>query len=121
MSRQRFEPAELYRIIADLALEAVTARESSDDPEDRELIDLYRDALFQFEGIEHSLTACSDEIGLLRAALAEVLPYAESRAEDLETFKAAGNEDPEFPGAVEARAAVVRGQALITDNPLEAA
>lgn len=53
LSRQRFEPAELFRIVADLALEAVTARELSDDPEDRELLDLYRDALFQFEGFEH--------------------------------------------------------------------
>ncbi|MDP3858928.1 MAG: hypothetical protein Q8Q73_14325 [Stagnimonas sp.] len=121
MSRQRFEPAELFRIVAGLALEAVTARESSDDPEDRELIDLYRDALFQFEGIEHPLTACSAEIERLRAALAEVLPYAESRAEDLEAFKAAGNEDPNFPGATEAREAVACAQALITYNPLEAA
>ena len=121
MPRQRFEVVELFRIVAGLALEAVTARESSDDPEDRELIDLYRDALFQFEGFEQSLEVCGAEIERLCAALAEVLPYAESRAEDLEAFKATGNEDPTFPGAVEAREAVARAQALITDNPLEAA
>lgn len=120
MSRQRFEPVALFRIVAGLALEAVVARESSGDPEDRELIGLYRDALFQFEGIEPLLEVCGTEIERLRAALAAVLPYAESRAEDLAAFKAAGNEDPDFPGAAEAGAAVARAQALITDNPLEA-
>ena len=111
----------LFRIVAGLALEAVVAREASGGPEDRELIGLYRDALFQFEGIEPPLTACSAEIERLRAALAEVLPYAESRAEDLAAFKAAGNEDPDFPGAAEAGAAVARAQALIPYNPEEAA
>lgn len=42
----------------------------------------------------------------LLAALKAVLPYAESRTEDLETEKAAGNEDTDFSGAAEAVAAV---------------
>lgn len=120
MTRQRFEPVELFRIVASLALEAVTAREESGNPEDTALIDLYRDALFQFEGFAQPLEVCGAEIEGLRAALAEVLPYAESRAEDLAAFQAAGNEDPDFPGAAEAGAAVRRAQALIAENPEEA-
>lgn len=49
----------------------------------------------------------------LLEALAAVLPYAESRAEDLSDHKEAGNEDPAYPGAAEAWEAVERARALV--------
>lgn len=47
-----------------------------------------------------------DFVGILAA----VLPYAESRAEDLEMYKAANNEEAAYPGAIEAWAAVEAGK-----------
>lgn len=49
----------------------------------------------------------------LLEALKAVIPYAESRAEDLSDLKARGEEDPEFPGAKEAWEAVSAAKALI--------
>jgi len=48
------------------------------------------------------LAACPDPI----AALVAVIPYAESRWEDLDAARAAGNEDPNYPGAAEALGAL---------------
>lgn len=48
-----------------------------------------------------------------RALLAAVLPYAESRAEDLQEAKDEGNEDPAYPGAAEAWAAVQAAYAAL--------
>jgi hypothetical protein len=45
--------------------------------------------------------------------LATVLPYAERRAEDLDEHKAAGNEDSEFPGAIEAARAREDAERLV--------
>lgn len=48
-----------------------------------------------------------------RALLAAVLPYAESRAEDLQEAKDEGKEDPAHPGAAEAWAAVQAAYAAL--------
>lgn len=45
--------------------------------------------------------------------LADVLPYATSRAEDLLAAKAAGNEDPTCPGADEAAAKIEAASAVL--------
>lgn len=50
----------------------------------------------------------------LLEALRAVLPYAEARAEDLDEARAAGREDPAFPGAAEAWQAVEEARAAIT-------
>lgn len=42
----------------------------------------------------------------LLASLRAVLPYAMSRAEDLDEARASGNEDPAYPGALEAWQAI---------------
>lgn len=47
------------------------------------------------------------------AALRAILPYAESRAEDLVEAKEAGMEDPAYPGAADALAAVDAAKALL--------
>ena len=49
----------------------------------------------------------------LEDALRAVLPYAESRAEDLIEAKEAGMEDPAYPGAADAVAAVNAAKALL--------
>jgi hypothetical protein len=49
----------------------------------------------------------------LLAALRALLPYALSRAEDLQAAKDAGNEDPAYPGADAACAAVESASALL--------
>lgn len=51
----------------------------------------------------------------LVAVLARVLPYALSRAEDLQAHKDAGNEDPAFPGAAEACEAVEAASRLLAE------
>ncbi len=53
----------------------------------------------------------------LLEALARVIPYAESRAEDLAELKAAGEEDPDFPGAEEAWDAVINAKLLVASVP----
>ena len=52
----------------------------------------------------------------LAQALREVLPYAESRAEDLEEHRAAGREDPAYPGAAAAWQAIESARALLDND-----
>ena len=53
----------------------------------------------------------------LMEALRAVLPYAESRAEDLSEAKERGEEDPEYPGADAAWEAVEYAQRLLGERP----
>lgn len=56
-----------------------------------------------------------------RDALDALIPYAESRAEDLSDHKANGDEDPEFPGADAAWEAVEAARALMAGHAPDAA
>lgn len=49
----------------------------------------------------------------LLAAINSIIDYAESRCEDLQGHKEAGNEDPDYPGADEAWAALEIARAAI--------
>lgn len=51
----------------------------------------------------------------LAVELRLVLPYAVSRAEDLDEFKRAGNEDPAFPGAEVASEVCASADALLAE------
>lgn len=58
----------------------------------------YKLTVEELRATAQRLAAAPDPV----SALIGVIPYAESRCEDLEASKAAGNEDPDFPGAAEA-------------------
>jgi len=67
----------------------------------------------KFGAVQHELQG---KIEALEAALNDVLPYALSRAEDLEEAKEAGNEDPNFPGADACWEKVRRAMALLPEQ-----
>lgn len=75
-----------------------------------------RDALFT------TVEQLRAERDALLVALEAVLPYAITRGEDLEEAKAAGNEDPAFPGADKCTAACEAALKLLAGKqPLPAA
>ena len=53
------------------------------------------------------------EIARLREAVSALLPYAESRYEDLDQHRAAGNEDPNYPGAEACGKAIAFAQSVL--------
>jgi hypothetical protein len=57
--------------------------------------------------------ALAAQVAALQAALAAVLPLAESRAEDLDYHRSNGNEDPDYPGSAEALYACQVAAALL--------
>jgi len=61
-----------------------------------------------------------EHVRILREALAAVLPYATSRAEDLDEEKQNGREDPKYPGADAAYQACKNAEAAIEATKEEA-
>ena len=61
-----------------------------------------------------------EHVRILREALAAVLPYATSRAEDLDEAKQNGNEDPKYPGADAAWQACKNAEAALEATKEEA-
>lgn len=118
------EGLELSRALADLGranAHLTAALGEAREERDREA-SVARELRRDLDGTVRGLEAMRAERDALLVALEAVLPYAITRGEDLEEAKAAGNEDPAFPGADKCTAACESALKLLAGKqPLPAA